>query len=215
MAQLSTGLRRVLSVPRIYDLFQTVIGARRFYEEYVSLFVNPFPGAKIIDIGCGTSAILEYLPPSVNYIGFDLSSEYIRLAKARYGSRGKWYCSSVSNMPISEIGTFDIAMANGVLHHLDDQEVLQLAKFAEKSLKPLGRFCSYDGCFTENQSIIARYLISRDRGQNVRTQSAYLSLISSYFPSVHLTIRNDMYRLPYTHAIMTAAKNDNYRTPNK
>nr|WP_300971785.1 class I SAM-dependent methyltransferase [Thiocapsa sp.] len=197
-------MRRTLGLANVYDLFQDQVGARRFRKMYVASYVRPKPGLKILDIGCGTGAILPYLPKATDYVGFDLSSEYIQSAKKRYGDKGEWHCAPVSEMSVDDLGTFDIVMANGVLHHLDDPDAMRLAEVASKALKPKGRFCSYDGCFTASQSKIARYIISKDRGLNVREPEGYVSLVRSYFSSVELSIRHDMLRIPYTHAIIVA-----------
>jgi len=111
-------------------------------------------------------------------------------------------------MEVKEYGTFDIVMANGVLHHLEDQEVRLLTAAASRALKPGGRFCSFDGCFIDGQNPIARYLISKDRGRNVREPEEYKALVDPYFETVDLVIRHDMLRIPYTHAIMVATKGD-------
>ena len=107
-------------------------------------------------------------------------------------------------MDIKDLGTFDIVMANGVFHHLNDGDAMQLSEIAAKALKASGKFCSFDGCFVDGQSPIAKYLISKDRGLNIRNPDGYLSLLSPYFDTLDLSIRHDMLRVPYTHAIIVA-----------
>ncbi len=111
-------------------------------------------------------------------------------------------------MEVDDFGTFDIVMANGVFHHLNDGEATQLAEIASEALKPAGRFCSFDGCFTDDQGRIARYIITKDRGLNVRVPEGYRSLVRPYFLSVELSVRHDMLRIPYTHAILVATKDE-------
>lgn len=206
MSQVTRGLRKILSASIIYNVFQDFVGSRKLYKIYVSEYLQPADYSCILDVGCGTSEILDFLPPAIEYHGYDLSREYIQSAVKKYGSRGYWRCSSVSDMEVNKTGSFDIVMANGVLHHLDDQEVRRLAAAASLALKPGGRFCSFDGCFIDGdgQNPIARYLISQDRGKNVRKPTSYKSLVSPYFKTVDLIIRHDMLRIPYTHAIMVA-----------
>lgn len=177
MAQKTTGLLSIFTQPKAYDLFQGFVGAARLRELYAETFLRPFPEAKILDIGCGTSEILSFLPNTIKYIGYDLSAEYISAAIKRYGKRGDWHCAPVSQMDVKDYGTFDIVMANGVFHHLGNKDALRLSEIAAKALKPTGRFCSFDGCYIDGQSPIARYLISKDRGLNVRDQDGYLSLV--------------------------------------
>lgn len=208
MSQVTSGIRKILSHPFVYDGFQALVGAEKFRQLYVAAYVQPSEGDRILDIGCGTAEILEYLPTGVEYHGYDLSVDYIQAAKSRYNERGHWHCASVLDMKLGDFGAFDIVMANGVLHHLGDEEVRQLAEIASKALKRGGRFCSFDGCFVEGQNPLARYLISHDRGRNVREAEDYKSLIAPFFSAVDLDIRHDMLRIPYTHAVMVATKGD-------
>jgi hypothetical protein len=94
----------------------------------------------------------------------------------------------------------------GILHHLDDGEALQLFHLAQTALKPGGRLITLDGVFVQKQSPCARYIISKDRGQNVRTQQGYLQLASQVFSTITTSIRHDLLRIPYTHIILECMK---------
>jgi hypothetical protein len=56
------------------------------------------------------------------------------------------------------------------------------------------------------QSRAARFLISKDRGQNVRSGEGYRDLALSRFDRVELIRRDDMLNIPYTHAILECTK---------
>jgi len=183
-----------------------MLGVKNLRQIYVSNYIKPTDKCRILDIGCGTSEILDFLPTSVDYHGYDLSAKYISAAKNKYDSRGTWHCHSVMDMSLDHFGTFDIVMANGLFHHLDDKEAHQLAVIAFRALKPGGKFCSLDNCYINDQNPIARFLVSRDRGQNVREPEGYVALIKPNFDSVELFTRHDLLRVPYTHAIVVATK---------
>lgn len=202
MAQTTTGVLSIFSQPSAYDLFQRALGARKLRRLYTERYLQPFPLAKVLDIGCGTSEILDYLPDTVVYVGYDFSAKYIDAARNRYGKRGEWHVAPVSDLDVKDHGTFDIVMANGIFHHLDDDDGMRLSSIAASALKPDGRFCTHDGCYVDGQNPIARYLLSKDRGSNIRDQQGYLSLVLPHFERVDLVIRHDMLRIPYTHAIM-------------
>lgn len=206
MAQVTSGVRKVLSNPLVYNMLQSVIGPKKSLKTYVDDYIKPSKNSRILDIGCGTSEILDFLPTSVDYHGYDLSREYISAAEKKYGNRGTWHCNSVMDMQLDYYGAFDIVMATGLFHHLDDREASQLVALAYKAVKPGGRFCSLDNCYMAGQNPIARFLISRDRGQNVRNPEGYLALIKPYFDSAELFTRHDLLRVPYTHAIIVATK---------
>ena len=77
------GLYFLLALPSVYRIFRTIVrgdGCRIYVSEYV----QPLPGEKVLDIGCGPGDILENLA-AVDYLGFDISREYIEAARKRFG----------------------------------------------------------------------------------------------------------------------------------
>jgi cyclopropane fatty-acyl-phospholipid synthase-like methyltransferase len=179
-----------------------MVGGRSAGRTYLAEYVKPAPGDKILDIGCGPADILNYLP-AVNYTGLDISPEYICSAKKRFGSRGRFFCNDVGLAKIEgEQGTFDLVLAIGVIHHLDDAQAARLFDLARLALRPTGRLVTYDGCYVAQQSRIARWMLAKDRGKFVRTRDEYLRLASTRFSKVEPHLRHDLLRVPYTHLIM-------------
>lgn len=176
MAQVTTGIRAILSRPGIYDAMQRLMGARQGRVRNVRNHVRPFPGMRILDLGCGTAQILDALPADVVYVGFDMSPEYIAAARRRYAARGTFHCRKLEQTDVSELGLFDLVIGTGVLHHLDDESARKFMAIAITALKPGGRIYTVDPCFSPRQNPIARFLISRDRGQHVRDSAGYLEL---------------------------------------
>lgn len=201
MTQTTSGVRSLLSLPSVYRLFQKLIGAPRTRRALVDDYIQATPGDRVLDIGCGTAEILEYLP-DVDYVGFDQSEPYIESARRHHGARGRFFGCDVGSISAEELGTFDRILALGILHHLEDREVRGLFELAKARLKPGGRVITFDSCYQDGQSRIARYLINRDRGRNTRTEPAYLSLAKEVFPRVQSTVRHDLLNLPYTHIIL-------------
>lgn len=196
------GVKLILNNPTIYSLFCLITGFK--YSKLVDFYIRPEKKDTIIDIGCGPADILRYLP-EVNYIGFDISQSYIDAAVRRYKDRGAFYCKMLTADAISGVDA-DIVVAMGVLHHLDDQGCVDLFTLAYNSLKKDGRLITMDGCYVEGQSWLARYIISKDRGQFVRQQQQYLKLAERVFSDVTFNICNDLIRIPYTHIIMECRK---------
>lgn len=200
--KLISRLFPLLSHPVAYRLFQQGVGAERARKIYLEEFAKPSPGEKILDLGCGPGDILDYLP-EVNYTGLDLSPEYIRAARERFGSKGRFCCGDLGVATIEgEQGSFDLVMAIGVLHHLDDGQAGQLFALARRALHPGGRLVTYDGCYVPGQSPVARWFLSKDRGQFVRARDEYVLLASNHFSTVQPVLRHDLLHIPYTHLIM-------------
>ena len=164
--------------------------------------MKPAPGDKILDIGCGPADVLNYLP-AVNYTGLDISPEYICSAEQRFGSKGRFYCGDVGLATIEEEqGTFDLVLATGVIHHLDDAQAARLFDLARLALRPTGRLVTFDGCYAPQQSRVARWLLARGRGKFIRSREDYLKLASAHFTKVEPYLRHDLLRVPYTHLII-------------
>jgi SAM-dependent methyltransferase len=198
-------IRDILAKARIYSLFAQITGAKRGRQIYVQNYIRPKAGDRILDIGCGPADILEALP-EVEYHGFDLSSNYIESARKRFGNRGSFHVEAVNRELIAKYAGFDLVLANGVLHHLNDAEATDLFQIAKTALKPGGALVTLDGCFVEGQSRAAEYLLRRDRGQFVRKQPDYLRLASQTFSKIESHLTHNLLRIPYTHLIMRCSR---------
>jgi len=195
-------LSSVLSVPAGYRLFRWLIGGESAWRIYLAEYVKPIRGDRILDIGCGPADVLNYLP-EVNYTGLDISPDYIRSAQRRFGARGRFLCGDVGLASLeAEEDNFDLVLATGVLHHLDDTQTARLFDLARRVLCSTGRLITYDGCYVPQQSRVARWLLAKDRGKFVRSREDYLKLASAHFTKVAPYLRHDLLRVPYTHLIM-------------
>ncbi len=88
--------------------------------------LNCFHGQKIkiLDVGCGTGYLIEYLespnnflnrlktPPKIDYIGLDLSEKFITYCRENY-SEYQWICGDLIQEP-KIVPTFDVAIINGI-----------------------------------------------------------------------------------------------------
>lgn len=204
MGQKTTGWRRIFSVPTVYRAAQNGIGSPNVRSTLVERYLRPADRDRILDIGCGTGELVEYLP-DVDYVGHDPSEEYVLAARQKYGDRGRFLHGGVGEVELAD-GSFDLAVAKGVLHHLDDDVARALFDEAAAALRPGGRIVTIDPTITDGQSPIARFLASRDRGQNVRAPEQYHDLVSSSFASAEVEVHHDLLRLPYSHAVVVATR---------
>lgn len=200
MAEITSGLRAVLNHPLIYRAMQWLVGAERLRRQ-VARRVEPRPGLRVLDIGCGPADLLAHLP-GVDYVGFDSNPDYIQAARDRFGERGRFFREELRADTSLELGTFDRILAVGLLHHLDDQAALRLFELARRFLTPQGCLISVDCCWAVGQNPLARWLISRDRGQNVRDLEGYRALAERQFSQVEAECRHNLLHIPYSHTLM-------------
>lgn len=196
-------MRAWLAPPAGYRAFGWVIGAERAHATLAREYLRPRPGARLLDIGCGPGDLVRYLN-DVEYLGVDPSADYVRAAKARY-PHARFVCSEIADHPLAP-GTFDLAVAAGVLHHLDDTEALRLFTSARQALCPGGRLVTLDGCYLARQRPLARKLLELDRGRHVRTPAGYVALAGEVFGRVGATLRADLLRVPYDHVLLECGR---------
>jgi SAM-dependent methyltransferase len=196
------GLHGVLRIPFFYSAFQRLIGVERSYKLFIAEYLDLKAGERILDVGCGPGDILAHMPSDVNYVGIDLNADYIDAAQDRFGQKGQFFHGRAGEMEKIVEGQFDVILAYGLLHHLEDQEAMDVFSFAHKSLKKSGRAAFIDPCYTPDQSIFARWFVSRDRGTRVRTPKDYQNLARSTFKDTKVAVRNDLVNIPWTHCIL-------------
>jgi SAM-dependent methyltransferase len=201
MSEIRTGVRSVLSLPAVYELWSQLVGGERARSVFVAEYVRPTPGDRVLDLGCGPGDLLAAIDPDVRYLGVDISEAYIESARRRFGDRATFRIGDAARFDVGG-ERFDIALATGVIHHLDDAAARRMLTTAAAALADGGRLITLDCALTADQSRVARAIIQRDRGQHVRTPEIYHELAHEAFGDVKPVVRHDLLRMPYTHCIM-------------
>src|SRR5215831_904788 len=197
--QSNSGLRSVLAFPWLYRQFGMLVGSKANKEWFIKNVLRLRDGQKLVDVGCGPADILDRLP-GVEYVGLDISDAYIQAARIKFKGRGgaNFLSGSVKDWVLNPL-TYeaDIVLAYGVLHHVDDDEAKKILEFAYHVLKDNGRLIFYEPCYLIWQSRISTYFMSKDRGQNIRTEQQWKDLASGIFPLVSTNIVTGVNRLAY------------------
>ena len=198
------GLWSLLYLPQVYNALTSVVGSEAVMKLLAERFVRPRPEDRILDVGCGTARILRYLPVA-RYVGIDNNSKYISAARERYQNRGEFVVGDVGALSLNPSEQFDIVLASGILHHIDDASAKGLLAVSARLLAKNGRMVIADPVVAPGQSPVAKFLISLDRGRNVRTPEHYLALARTSFEKVHSHVCDLHPWLPYTQFIMDCA----------
>ena len=200
--ELLTAARGVLSNPAIYELWSRLVGGDRSRGTLVREHVRPVPGARVLDVGCGPGDLVRYLG-DVRYVGIDASGPYVERAQRLFGRRAEFRVGDATRLD-DDLRGFDLVLAFGLVHHLDDEQARAFWGQAAQALAPEGRVVAVDPALSPGQPKLARLLISADRGGRVRPPAEYGYLAKQAFTNVDVTVRSDLLRVPYTHCIVEA-----------
>jgi SAM-dependent methyltransferase len=200
------GLWSPLSSPIVYELFHHLTGARRWLQRFTDEVIRPRSGDRVFDVGCGPGALLSCLPATTSYVGFDRNESYIEYARRMHGDRGEFICDDVGNFARHAVAPADIAVAIGILHHLNDYLASGLLRATAIALKPGGRLITADPCFHPEQSALQRFVVSNDRGMHVRPFDRYVELASAVFPELKTMFERGHWPFPHSICVMQAVQ---------
>jgi SAM-dependent methyltransferase len=194
------GIRGVLAAPQIYEAWSRLVGSEHGRSTLVHDHVRPWPGARVLDLGCGPGDLVRHLG-EVEYVGVDSSEEYIVNARRSYGRGAQFRVGDASALD-ADLTDFDIVIAFGLIHHLDDATAGQVFSEARGALRMKGRLIAVDPAMLQDDRVGARLLISWDRGEHVRSPEEYEHLARIHFPDVRVSTRKDLLRIPYSHCVL-------------
>lgn len=208
MRKISTEERRsgvwsILGRPTVYSNFQDWTGGQRSRAFIVRHHIRAAPAARILDVGCGPGDVLDFLGP-VDYLGIDHSADYIASAEQRFGARGRFAVMDARALAGQGGQRFDIVLALGLLHHLDDEAARDLLATLATLLAPNGRIVTVDGVFEPGQNPLAWLALKLDRGRHVRPRAGYLALFEPCFGDVRPAVYHTLLRIPYSHLVIEA-----------
>jgi SAM-dependent methyltransferase len=204
MAESTTGIRAVLSRPASYEIWSRLVGGEHGRSTLVREHVRPWPGARVLDLGCGPGELLRY-PGDVHYVGVDIDERYITRARHRHGDRAEFRVGDATALD-ADLRGFDIVLAFGMVHHLDDDAAFQAYASMASALRPGGRAVTVDPARAPGQKFFARLLLSWDRGNYPRGAAEYSRLAALVLEDVQTTLRSDLLRFPYTHCILECTR---------
>ena len=186
--------------------FSAAVGGNVLRRSLIQNHVRAKPGDKVIDIGCGSAQVLQYLP-EVDYIGIDTNPDYIAFARRTYGNKGTFLIGDTKSFRgDSRFQDADIVMAFGLLHHLDDEEAADCLQFAYDALKAKGRFICHEACWIPKPGAVSKYIMSVDRGRSIRTEERYRQLAGKVFNKVDAWVSTNPLRIPYVTIVLECEK---------
>lgn len=197
-SHVNTGVRSILEHPKVYNLWQNLIGGNQHRAKHFKKFFQTQKGQKVLDIGCGTAILLKHLEDGIDYYGCDMQESYIEYAQDLYKDKGRFFCEKVGDVVREDWeDNFDIVNAHGLLHHLTDEQSEDLLAISARYLKKGGYLVTVDSVYHEGQSKMSKWMVSKDRGQNIRMPDEYLALARKHFGKVEGYLEPDSLYIPF------------------
>ena len=152
----------------LYDPLTRLLGAHAALRDLL-LQAAVQPGARVLDIGCGTGTLVTMLKlqhPNVEVVGLDPDPKALDRARhkaAHAGATVDFVCGFADSIPSAD-ASFDRVLSSFMLHHLTlDEKRAALADVA-RVLKPGGTLHIVDfvSAHERSRGVIARMLHADD-----------------------------------------------------
>lgn len=180
-----------------YDFYQTAVGGVAYRDKLIAREYAPTL-SNFLDLGCGTGAILPLVSESTNYIGVDMSAEYLEKARSRRSTCLLYQADVTSTTWVKNLSLSgdSLATALGLFHHLNDSQAQALLSNCMEVL-PSGSFLfSVDPAISKETGTVARWFANNDRGRFVRSPDELGGLIEASGFKVEIMARTKQFRIP-------------------
>jgi ubiquinone/menaquinone biosynthesis C-methylase UbiE len=163
---LTDVLHRIVARPWVYDLAQTVAGAK-IVRRRLAARVEPLRGAPVVlDIGGGTGSIGELWDHRTRYVCLDIDPMKLAGFVAR-NPTGLALRADATRIPMADAAV-DVVLCTNVTHHLTDPLLERMIAESARVLKPDGKLVLSDAIWAP-QRRAGRMMWRYDRGSFPRT----------------------------------------------
>ena len=132
---------------------------------------------RVLDLGCGTGEFAALFAPE-GYLGIDVHPGYVALAR-RLRPRHRFECQDGTRWP-GEGVPFDLALVNGVLHHLDDATARALLGAAVRHTRKGGTLVVIEDAEVPDGGPLAGLVHALDHGHFIRTPETWARMVREF-----------------------------------
>ncbi|PIQ69049.1 MAG: hypothetical protein COV91_00985 [Candidatus Taylorbacteria bacterium CG11_big_fil_rev_8_21_14_0_20_46_11] len=170
-------LLHTLSSPSVSIILRKVLeGNFRKQKKVISKYFAYQGNETVLDIGCGTGEFSPLLRDE-GYTGLDITEANIAYASRHYPKK-KFVVGDARKFSFGD-NSFDGVLVIGVLHHISDEDCLEVFGEIRRVLKNGGKLVIMED--TVYKSMVSKLLRALDRGNHIRTFSAWKELLSGVF----------------------------------
>ena len=192
---------------RLYELFQFSVVRRGTSEILRNQVLKPFGVKKVLDFGCGIGYHSKEFVDS-EYLGIEPLSDCVNKAHRIFkNSKNNFIVGDHESLKSIPDLSYDLVIALGVLHHINNSILDEFIKESHRILRVGGRLTTFDPVYHKDQSRISKWVVSRDRGNWVRTADGYLNPIRKmYRQEPRNKIFTNLLKIPYDHIAIEIEK---------
>jgi len=166
---------------RRQDIFSKIAAfyySREFLDT-IRMAIAPMPRSKLLDAPCGTDALYNICLPC-SYYGLDIDED--RVADCiQHFPKGRFSVANASNTKFSD-AFFDIILASGLFHHVDDQLAHDILEEFRRVLKISGKIIIVEAIWPRNRFNLVGWVGRKmDQGDFVRHSKQYFDIFNKHF----------------------------------
>jgi cyclopropane fatty-acyl-phospholipid synthase-like methyltransferase len=198
----------VFNNAKLYSAFQFAVAKKSTHQVIKDEILRPAGVSKVLDFGCGIGYHAQIFSPA-EYLGIEPIEACVKLANKNFSSENiEFRLGNHASLKTLKSESFDLIIAIGVLHHINNEVLDTFAREAFRILKPGGRLTTFDPVLHSNQSKVSKWVVMQDRGSWVRTELGYLDSIKKYFSEgIETKTYTNLLRIPYDHIAIHSIKN--------
>jgi len=199
-------IQNIFNNPFFYRVFQSVVSKKSTSGMIEKEWINGEDSSRVLDFGCGVGQYSKLFKDQV-YLGIEPIESCVQTAN-RFFSRENVEFRVGDHRTLSFLNdsSFDLILARGVIHHLNDEDYRVFLSQADRLLEPGGRLITIDPILHVKQSRISKWVVSKDRGEWVRENSDYISNLEGVFSDFRVKIYSGLLRIPYDHIFVSVRK---------
>jgi SAM-dependent methyltransferase len=192
---------------RLYKLFQFSVTRHETSQLIRDEVIKPSGIQRVLDFGCGIGYHSKEFVDS-EYLGIEPLQGCVEKAHRIFkNSNNNFIVGNHKTLKSIPDSSYDLIISMGVLHHLSDEIFKEFVCESHRILKIGGRLTTFDPVYHKEQSKISKWVVSRDRGNWVRTIDEYLNPIHEvYHQDPTYKVYKKLLRIPYDHVAIETRK---------